>query len=83
MELAGGPHLRTIKTFKFDGRSFEIKMTADEDGWHLKVFVDGNPTKVDGSVSHDVQQDATHYNVGDPREIIAEALEKHIKDSAS
>ena len=82
MELAEGLHLHTIKKFKFDGHLFEIKMITDEDGWNLKVFVDGKPTRVDGSVSHEVLQDAAHYKVGDPREIIVDALEKHIKDSA-
>ena len=69
----------TVKTFDHEGRSFEINMFSDGDGWHLKVFVDGKPTKVDGSVSHEVQQDAAHYEIGDPRKIIADALEDFIK----
>ncbi len=32
---------------------------------------------------HEILRDATHYNVGDPREINAGVLEEHIKDSAS
>jgi len=71
--------LHTVKTFDHEGRSFEIKMVSDGDGWHLKVFVDGKPTKVDGSVSHEVQQDSAHYEIGDPRKIIADALEDFIK----
>ncbi|WP_324754028.1 hypothetical protein [Roseovarius sp. Pro17] len=71
--------MHTVKTFDHEGRSFEIKMVSDGDGWHLKVFVDGKPTKVDGGVSHEVQQDAAHYEFGDPRRIIADALEDFIK----
>lgn len=83
MELIGGFPLHTIKAFEYEGRSFEIRMVTDGDGWHLKVFVDGKPTKVDGSVSHEVQQDATHYEIGDPRKIIADALEEHIKNGTN
>ncbi|MBP0482926.1 hypothetical protein [Sagittula salina] len=69
----------TVTTFDHEGRSFEIKMDSDGEGWHLKVFVDGEPTKVDGGVSHEVQQDAALYEIGDPRRIIADALEGFIK----
>jgi hypothetical protein len=71
--------LHIVKRFDHKGRSFEIKMVSDADGWHLKVFVDGKPTKVDGDVSHEVQQDAEHYELGDPRGILADALEDFIK----
>jgi hypothetical protein len=71
--------LHTVQTFDHEERSFEIKMVSDGDGWHLKVFVDGKLTKVDGTVSHEVQQDAAHYEIGDPRKIIADALEEFIK----
>lgn len=71
--------MHTVKTFDHEGRSFEIKMVSDGDGWRLKVFVDGKPTKVDGSVSREVQQDAAQYEIGDPRKIIADALEDFIK----
>lgn len=71
--------MHTVKSFDHDGRKFEIKMVSDIDGWHLKVFVDGKPTKVDGSVSHEVQQDAAHYEIGDPRKVIADALEEFIQ----
>lgn len=71
--------MHTVKKFEHEGRSFEIKMVSGEDGWQLKVFVDGKPTKVDGTVSHKVQQDAEHYEIGDPRKIIADALEDFIK----
>jgi len=70
--------LHTVKTFDHEGRSFEI-MVSDGDGWRLKVFVDGMPTSVTGSVSHEVQQDAAHYEIGDPRKIIADAMEDFIK----
>lgn len=71
--------MHTVKSFDHDGRKFEIKMVSNIDGWHLKVFVDGKPTKVDGSVSHEVQQDAAHYEIGDPRKVIADALEEFIR----
>ena len=59
------------------------RLIADEDGWHLKVFVDGKPARVVGSVSHEIQQDAAHYDIGDPREIIADALEEYIKSGSA
>ena len=71
--------MHTVKTFDHEGRSLEIKMASDGDGWRLKVFVDGTPTSVDGSVSHEVQQDAAHHEIGDPRRIIADAMEDFIK----
>jgi hypothetical protein len=75
--------LSTIKKFDYEGRSFEIRMGTDGDSWLLKVFIDGTPTKVDGSVSHEIQNDSTDYDIGDPRQIIADALEKHIKNGTN
>ena len=75
--------LETVRAFQHDGRSFEIKMIIDHEEWHLKVFVDGKPIQVDGFVSHGVQQDAGHYGIGDPRQVIVDALEEHIKGSHS
>ena len=71
--------METIKTFEHDGHTFEVRMVADLDGWWLKVFVDGKPTRMDGNVSHELQQDAQHYGVDDPRQVIADALEQHVK----
>ncbi len=68
--------MHTSKTLKFDSHSFEAKMITDEDGWYLIVVVDGNSTKVDGSMRREILQDATQYNVGDPREINAGVLKK-------
>ena len=48
-----------------------------------KVFVDGKPIQVDGFVGHEVQKDAGHYSIADPRQVIADALEEHIKRSDS
>ena len=73
--------METVKEFQHDGRSFEIKMISDHEQWHLKVFVDGQPIQVDGFVSHEVQQDTDHYSIADPRQVIADALEEHIKGS--
>jgi hypothetical protein len=70
--------LHTIRTFEHEGRNFEIKMATNGDSWNLKIFVDGKPTKVEGSVSHEIQQDSTYYDIGDPRAIIADALEDYI-----
>ena len=75
--------MQTIKEFKHDGHCFEIKMITDREGWHLKVFVDAMPIQVDGFVSHEVQQDASHYSIADPRQVIADALEEHIKQPHS
>ena len=75
--------METVRAFQHDGRSFEIKMISDHEEWHLKVFVDGKPIQVDGFVSHEVQQDAGHYGIGDPRQVIVDALEEHIKGSHS
>lgn len=73
----------TIKKFEHEGRHFEIRVTTDEDGWNLKVFVNGEPTKVSGDVSREIQSDANKYNIGDPRAIIADALEEYITNGAS
>ena len=75
--------METVKEFEHDGRSFEIKVISDHEQWHLKVFVDGQPIQVDGFVSHELQQDAGLYSIADPRKVIADALEEHIKGSCS
>ena len=75
--------LETVKEFRHGGRSFEIKIISDHGQWHLKVFVDGQPIQDDGFVSNEVQQDANHYSIADPRQVIADALEEHIKGSHS
>ena len=71
--------METIKKFEHDGHTFEVRMVANQDGWQLKLFVNGKPTLVDGSVSKELEQDAHHYGLDDPRKIIADAIQEHVK----
>ena len=72
------------RTFQHGGRSFDIRMFADDDGYRLNVFVDGEPLPLTGFVGQDDHNDSkqgpSSYIIGDLRDAIANVIETHIKN---
>jgi hypothetical protein len=71
--------MEIIKKFEHDEHAFEVHLDADQDGWQLKLLVDGKPTLVNGSISHEVAQDPGHYGLDDLLQIIANAIQEHVQ----
>lgn len=72
--------MNRIEKFEYEGRAYEIRATATDNGYTVRTFLDGNPVSPTYSITFETAVDLVNSGWGDAVDNMIENAKSDIED---